>query len=168
MTQVSAAVPISAPASAVWDVLSDFGNISAFNPSVKNSYLLGDAETGISATRRCDLTVLGACMDERVIAWDLGKSYEVEIFDGSRMPMKGAVARLEVLPVTETESRAKMTISYTLPGGFLGRLADRGGIKRQNQRTALRVLDGLKHHVESGETVLAGARLPHAAVVVRI
>ncbi len=113
----SAHVEIDAPAAKVWDVLADFGNVRIFNPSVTDSHLTGDKQNGIGATRHCDLTVSGASIEERIVDWNEGGSYTVDIYDGTRNPFAKALGVFAVEPLGADRSVASMSIEWKARGG---------------------------------------------------
>ncbi|MDH4309233.1 MAG: SRPBCC family protein [Acidimicrobiia bacterium] len=154
MRKVLATVEIDAPAEKVWEVLADFGNVQVFNPNVSRSYLTGTQPGGEGATRHCDLAVAGASIEERIVAWEEGRSYTIDIYDGVRNPFAKAVGTLTVDPIDESRSVAGMTIEWKGKGGVLSGLLDRG-LVAQNRKAVTRLLAGLKHHVETGNDVAA-------------
>ena len=148
----SAQVEIEAPAEKVWDVLADFGNVSVFNPNVTESHLTADHVNGVGATRHCDLAVGGASIEERIVDWNEGSSYTIEIYDGSRNPFATALGTFVVEPLGDDRSAVTMTLDWKPKGGVFAGLLGRA-LKGQNKKAITGVLAGLKHHVETGDPV---------------
>ena len=156
MTTETRSVYVDAPRHQVWDVLADFGNIYKFNPNLTGSYSTSDANSGVGATRHCDLTFSGASIEEEIIAWNEGESYQIEIVDGTRTPpFKSVVATLAVAD-EGVGTRVTMTMEYSLKFGPIGRAMDALGIRKQYAKAVTLILAGLKHYVETGEETTAG------------
>ncbi len=165
MKKQSATVEIEASAEKVWGVLADFGNVSVFNPSVTKSYSTTDAANGVGAARHCDLAVGGATIEERIVDWNEGSSYTIEIFDGSRNPFAKALGTLAVEPLGEGRSLVSMSLEWKPKGGIFSGLLGRA-LKGQNQKAITGVLAGLKHHVESGDPVAGRQKVDRSGVTV--
>jgi len=161
----AAKVEIEASAETVWGVLADFGNVSVFNPTVTESYSTTDDATGVGAARHCDLAVGGATIEERIVEWNEGSSYTIEIYDGTRNPFAKALGTLAVEPLGDNRSVVTMSLEWKAKGGifsgFLGR-----ALKGQNQKAIAGVLAGLKHHVETGDPVAGRHKVDRSAVTV--
>ena len=85
MTTITREVWIDAPHDKVWRILADFGGIYKYNPGVSNSHSTSSANEGVGATRHCDLLPAGS-VEERIIAWNEGRDYKLEIYDGRGVP----------------------------------------------------------------------------------
>ncbi len=165
MKKQSAKVEIEASAEKVWDVLADFGNVSVFNPSVAESHSTTEETNGVGAARHCDLTVGGATIEERIVDWNEGSSYTIEIYDGSRNPFAKALGTLAVEPLGEGRSLVSMSFEWKPKGGFFSGFLGRA-LKGQNQKAITGVLAGLKHHVETGDPVAGRQKVDRSAVTV--
>lgn len=131
----------AAPASA-WALMSDFGAIDAFNPTLKESHLLdGSCEIGLGAERQCTLKDGRNYIHERVVDWQEGRSYRIEVFGGT-MPMDDLVAELAVAPDL-TGSILSMTMSYRPRWGLIGRLIDPLVLRPLMRHTMRKVIGGL-------------------------
>lgn len=107
---------MTAPRTAVWSVLADFPNISAWNGGVTNSYATSEATGGVGATRHCDLAPLGE-LEETIAAWDEEKRMVVHIDSAKRLPIRHGAA-------TFTLDDGHTTIDYEYePTPVLGRLS---------------------------------------------
>ena len=91
----------------LWRYLSDFSNIYEFHPFLKRSrYVEGSCLTGIGTERACYM-LDGSFMKERVVEWEEGKFYTVELIESS-LPIASARATLGVSPIDKKISRAYM------------------------------------------------------------
>jgi uncharacterized protein YndB with AHSA1/START domain len=153
MTTIQHEVYIAAPPAQVWQALADFGNIAIYNPGVSHSYLTSEQEQGVGMTRHCDLTLPGASLEERIIDWQEGQSYTLEIYQGQKLPPVHYIhVTLAVQPESEG-SRASTRMEYKLKYGFLGALMDRLMVNKGMSGGMQGLLAGLKHYCETGELV---------------
>ena len=103
---------ISVPAKDAWDYLADYSNIHRFHPLLKGSNFIEGAQScEIGSTRQCDMKD-GSYIKERVIEWQEGSHYTVDIYDTS-MPIKEARATLGIKPIDKTQSHAYMQVQLT-------------------------------------------------------
>lgn len=86
MSHVRVTHDTAANPDACWTMIADFGNIHRFNPYLTHSSLLRNAEQPTVGTeRQCDLKG-GGYLRERVVDWQEGCQYTVQIHEG-RLPM---------------------------------------------------------------------------------
>lgn len=139
-------------AARVWDLLSDFGAIDAFNPTLKESHLLnGSSKVGLGAERQCTLRDGRNYIHERVVDWQEGRSYRIEVFGGT-MPLDDIQAELAVTPVG-VGSELRMTMQYRPRWGVAGRLIEPVLLRPMMRRTMRRVIDGLAERAELADKV---------------
>jgi len=164
MTKLSYETRIEAPVDRVWDVLADFGGTWRWNPNVTESHSTSEANSGLGAERHCDLAFAGAKVEERIVDWHDGRSYDVEIVDGSRTPpMNKPIAHFEVEADGDT-TIVRASMQYEMKYGPLGWAMDRIMVRRKFGPLFGQILAGLKHHVETGELVTSDEGLDRAAV----
>lgn len=165
MTAHHAEIAIDAPADVVWIALADFGGVWQYNPSVKSSTIINNtASSGLGAERRCDLTLAGASVEERIVDWDEGRGYRIEIFGGKKLPpVRNMGARLNLRSEGDT-SIVSGTMSYEPKFGPVGRLMDRLVLRKQFAKAWSGIFAGLKHRVETGDVVAKGVKLDYRSV----
>ncbi|MBI5971446.1 MAG: SRPBCC family protein [Deltaproteobacteria bacterium] len=73
---------INAPQKAVWEKLSDFGNVHIFHPMVEKSVLSGDKACGLGDRRTCTFYNGKGHVDEEVTGYVEGKSMTVKLLGG--------------------------------------------------------------------------------------
>ncbi|MCH8927788.1 MAG: SRPBCC family protein [Candidatus Marinimicrobia bacterium] len=149
MTEVIKEIEINASKDKVWPILADIGSIQNYNPGVTKSLSTSEAKTGIGASRHCDLLPMGS-VEERVIEWDEGNSYKIEIYDGKIVPFLGTA----VFEVSENgeNTHVKMTMNYEMKSGIMASMMGMM-MKGKMDKAVESILVGLKHHVETGEEV---------------
>jgi uncharacterized protein YndB with AHSA1/START domain len=165
MTKVANEVRINAPKEQVWETLADFGGIHVFSPGVRNSYSTNDLNSGVGATRHCDLATSGSSIEERIVEWVDGEKMVVEIYDGKKAPpFKTAFATIDVRDDGPDNAVVRGSIEYSLKMGAVGALMDATLIKPQFSKGFGGLLAGLKHYTETGEPVDGLEGLDLAAV----
>ena len=142
MASIRETLTSSAAPATVWPFLADFGAIDVFNPALKQSFSLeGGPDHGLGAMRQCDMADGKNYIRERVINWEAGKTYTVEIYEGT-MPMTLIHATLSVDPHAKGSLLA-MQIDYTPKFGLLGKLMDVLVMRRMMRGQMQRVIGGL-------------------------
>ncbi len=149
MPSVSRAVQIEASKDQVWLTLADLGAIQNYNPMVVKSYYTSDSRAGIGATRHCDFSPMGS-VEERVVAWEEGEQYTIEVYESQMMPMT-VTAHFRLRPAGDN-TNVSLTMEYTVKGGKIGALAEKP-MQKQVAKMAERMLNGLKHYLETGEQI---------------
>ena len=143
MAEIRRTRTVAAEPQAIWDVLSDFGAISAWAGNVDHSCLLSPAEQsiGVGTTRR--VQVGRNTLVERITAFDRARTlaYEVEGF-----PRWLAVNnRWTFAP--SAGATAVTLVSTVKINGPLGRIVE-GVVTRASTKQLDQLLDGLAKRVE--------------------
>ena len=124
MTSITRTVWIDAPRQKVWDVLADFGNVYLTSPSIEKSYLTSEQKTGVGTTRHCDLNMMGAQLEERIVGWEEGKELKINIYQWKNMPMIRSMDAAFTLSDERNGTRLQATMDYHLGMGPLGAMMD--------------------------------------------
>ncbi|MCH7910422.1 MAG: SRPBCC family protein [Candidatus Hydrogenedentes bacterium] len=151
MSTVSVSRKVNVPAEKVWKILSDFGGVHKFHPLVERSPLKSDNNSGLGSTRVChfyDKTSI----TEKVVKWNEGRGYTVEISDMS-MPLKKAQARLQVEPADGDTCLATMEMTYVVKFGVLGVLMDKMMISGKMRQMFASILEGLERNATTGDLI---------------
>ncbi len=151
MSKITKEVEINTPKAKVWSVLADIGAVENYNPVVTKSFYTSDNKQGIGTSRHCDLLPMGS-VEERIIEWDEGESYKIEIFEGKAIPFKGT----GTFELTDNgkSTNVKMTFEPMMGNGIFGKIMGFMMKEKMNKMIA-GVVIGLKHHLETGELVSA-------------
>jgi hypothetical protein len=137
-----------ASAARAWDLMSDFGAIDAFNPTLKESHLLeGSCDIGLGVERQCTLKDGRNYIQERVVDWQEGRSYRIEVFGGT-MPLDDILTELAV-ETLGTGTVLRMTMQYRPRWGLLGRLVEPVLLRPMIRRSMRKVIDGLAEKAEA-------------------
>ena len=151
MIKITKEVEINAPKAKVWSVLADLGAIENYSPLVTKSYSTSENKQGLGASRHCDLLPMGS-VEEKIIEWDEGESYKIEIFEGKAIPFKGT-GKFE-LTENGKSTNVKMTFEPDMGNGIFGKIMG-FMMKEKMNKMITGVVIGLKHHLETDELVSA-------------
>ena len=115
MRKIQVSGPTDASRPAVWAVLADFPNISAWNSGVKASVDTGDGTAGLGAQRHCDLAPVGS-LEETITGWEPNEQLIVNIDSATKLPISNGEA-------TFTLGDGTTTIDYAYaPKGLIGKI----------------------------------------------
>ena len=151
MIKITKEVEINAPKAKVWSVLADIGAVEKYNPVVTKSYSTSENKQGLGASRHCDLLPMGS-VEEKIVEWDEGESYKIEIFEGKAIPFKGT-GKFE-LTENGKSTNVKMTFEPDMGNGIFGKIMG-FMMKEKMNKMITGVVIGLKHHLETDELVSA-------------
>ena len=165
MTTIARTVWIDAPRQKVWDVLADFGNVYLTSPNIKKSYLTSEQETGVGTTRHCDLNMMGAQLEERIVGWEEGQSLKINIYEWKNMPIIKSMDAEFTLSDERDGTRLQATMDYQLGMGPLGAMMDAMMMKSQNSKGWAEFLAGIKHYAETGQPVDGSVKLDTSLVM---
>jgi uncharacterized membrane protein len=148
VSTISLSTDIAAPVERVWDLLENVRRLPEYSESTEE---VRDAPERLTTVGQEYVQVgrmLGVKLASRwkVTAIEPGRllSNEGSLAPGVRYTL---TQRLEPLP--EGRTRLLMDISYTVPGGVLGRFAARAGAEQRAAREAKAVLEGLRATAEA-------------------
>ncbi|MDJ0962284.1 MAG: SRPBCC family protein [Acidimicrobiia bacterium] len=146
MTSFITSTVIEAPHDQVWAALADIGSIHVWNPGVQASHTTSEAESGLGATRHCDLGGRNY-LNEEVVDFDEGQRITMRIVD-SNMPFERADIRFRLRDDGES-THVSVEPEYQLKFGPIGALMDRLFVRRTYEKGMRALLRGLKRHVEA-------------------
>lgn len=138
----------------VWSVLSDFGGVTAWAPSViRSCRLTMECGRGVGAGRT--LRLLGGLSIREVVSeWEEGRRLTYDVVE-SPLPCRYVRETWTVEPM-EHSARIGATLEYGVGGGLLGSALDRVLLRPFLRRQVRSGLEGLKRYVErdpGGEAV---------------
>ena len=143
-------VAINASKEKVWEVLADFGGAANWAPTISESGSTTEANGGVGAERRCKHVKMGY-IEERIVAWEDGRSLSYDVIKGLPFPMKSlnntwSVNAAGDNAIVSVEMEFRMGLG---PLGVLPALMARLPMRKEMQVS----LAGLKKYVETGEVV---------------
>lgn len=145
---VSAQIFINAPTDQVWALWSKFDNVADFVPMVHDAQTVGDITEGLGQARRCNIQP-GVYVEERIIAWEPGKAYAMEVYQSAGVMIDQMLVDYQMKP-SGTGTLALVHMSYQMQG-----LAEFLPIYDLMKKQAIDHLVGIKHLSETGEKITA-------------
>ncbi len=153
---VRAAAPIDLPLEACWEKLRDLTRARDYVPGLTDSIITTDQREGVGASRIVRHRQFGD-MNETVVVWDEGVGMTIRLHkgDGPPKPFEHAQFRYEFRRQAESPERSEIhtSLSYALPWGALGRLADRLFLGRIFERNVLDTAVCLAENYETDRPV---------------
>jgi hypothetical protein len=153
MASITERIKIDAPIDRVWAAAADLGGIDKYNPIVTKSYYTSEARGGMGASRHCDLLPSGT-VEERVIDWEEGREYTLDVFEGTVFLMKVmSYFIMNIKLASDGEGTiVTETVEFGAKGGLLGSILDLF-LKAFVRKMSSENLIGLKHYVETSEVI---------------
>lgn len=125
-TTVRGPAHIPLPIDVCWQKFRDLSRPLDYMPGLGGVRITTEEKEGVGASRVVSHVRFGE-MDETVVAWEEGVGMTIRLHKGEKppTPFKEGQFRYEFLPVGDDACGIHAALTYTLPGGFLGRLLDR-------------------------------------------
>ena len=152
MTIIKKEITINLSRTAVWKILSDFGNICHGHPAVSKSYVSSEQKQGVGATRHCDFTMMGASAEERVVQWNEEKNIKISVYQLNKMP---GIKTMELdLVLRDSQEGTVLTgvMEYSMKNGFFD-VMNHLVMKSMNAKLLSGILAGHKKYMETGEVI---------------
>lgn len=143
---------IEVPLAQAWRILDDFGGVYRYHPIVEKSPIDNGIGSGLGAERICHFDN-GDQIKERVVEYESGQEYTVDIIDPGKFPIKTARGRLSLDSIDEDRSRVTFEMSFEPKYGPLGWLMGATVMQTQFRKILGQVLEGLETHAKTGEVV---------------
>lgn len=124
MSHVRVTYETTASPATCWALMADFAHIDAFNPHLERSAILegSPAVCGLGTARQCDLKDGRGYLRERVVDWQEGRSYTVDIIE-STLPVDGTQTTLGLEPLGDG-TRLFVETRYQPRWGIAGSVLD--------------------------------------------
>jgi len=152
MHTVSVTRRINKPGNEVWQTLDKFGDVYTYHPHVKHSESINEIPTGPGAERTCHFED-GNQIKERIITYDKGNQYEVEIYETGSFPLTKAIGRLQVIAINDKTSDVVFSMSFQPKFGPLGWIMAQLMMKSQFAKILDSVLEGLDKNLHTGQVI---------------
>jgi len=147
VTTFTTEIEIDAPVDEVWRVLADVGEIHQWNPGVIHSHAMSEAESGLGATRYCDLGG-DNFLKEEVVRYQPQRQLTMRVID-TNMPFEAADIHF-TLQDKSSQTVVAVSPEYAIKYGPLGAILDRLYVRRSYKEGMRNLLQGLKEYVENG------------------
>ncbi len=162
MSQLTRQVKINAPKEKTWQILSDWGSVSNWAPTITASHITTEAKRGVGAIRSCDHTQMGN-IEEEIVAWEEGTSLSYDVIKGLPMPMKSLNNTWSVSG-EGADSMVTLTMDFGMKFGPLGALMAALAVRRMMHKEMGLNLAGLKQYLEIGEVVSAASEVSEGSL----
>ena len=143
-------IRVQVNAERMWQVLSQYGDVSRFHAGVVESHKEPGSGTqaAMGCERECNIVDMGLhiMLKERIIEFVEGKSYKYEIYEWKNFPIRQMLMGFRILQASATETLLGIEIAYLAKPAFLTPL-----LAPKMRRLAHDVLLGYKHYAETGE-----------------
>ena len=150
MSTLTKQIEIDATSERVWKVLADFSNVANWAPTITESRSTTEANGGVGAERTCNHEKMGT-LEERIVAWEEGRSLSYDVIKGLPFPMKSLNNTWSV-DAAGDNAIVSLVMEFRMGMGPLGTLP--ALMARQPMGKEMQVsLAGLKQYVETGEVV---------------
>lgn len=150
MTKFKKRITIDASKQAVWEIVSNLGDIYKFHPGVSKSYYTTDKVEAIGAARICELRPVGKIL-ETVKNWEEGNGFLLEIEGIEKaLPAKEFTGHFQLERVDNNKTQVSLTLSYEMKLGLIGDLLNKLIIRSKMEEGIDALLSGLKVHSEKG------------------
>ena len=156
MNSIKVQTEINASVEDVWRVLSDFGGVQKWAPSVTNSYLLSENNSGPEAARHCDVAGFGG-IQEYVTEWNEGAGFTFRVTGVG--PIREANSAW-LVESKDGKTVVSTTVDYATRFGLLGSALNVIMLRRKLRQGLAQTHAGLQQHLLTGETIGVDFRLP--------
>ena len=154
-------VAIDASMERTWEVLADFGGVANWAPTISESHSTTEANGGVGAERTCKHEKMGD-IEERIVAWEEGRSLSYDVIEGLPFPMKSLNNTWSVSAAGDN-AIVSLVMEVRMGPGLLGSLP--ALMARLPMRKEMQVsLAGLKQYVETSELVTTTKNLAPASL----
>jgi len=158
--EVKTAVIINTPASMVWDVLKDFGNVSEWAPTVSESHYLTAQTEGVGTERHCHVVGFGD-IQEHVTDWHEGQGFAYSVT--ALGPLAASNSSWWLTRIDDQATKLEVVFSYDIRFGLFGKILHKLVMRKKLEKSLPETLAATKKHVES-HYLSASMKSPLAAV----
>ncbi len=146
MKTVGSHMTIHAPKAQVWDIISNLTAIQYYLPGLQSVRYTSDTHRGVGASRYC-IFEDGTELHERIHDWNEGISFQIEIFEFVKVPMKSNLVTFE-LSEQNGQTTLHQSMQYEMKGGIFALILERV-FARMMKKTLDDMILSLKNYVEA-------------------
>lgn len=141
---------IEVGAERMWEVISQYGDVSRFHAGVVESHKLqgSDNQASIGCERVCNIVDMGLHIQlkERIVDYVEGESYKYEVYEWKNFPIRKMLFGFKILQSNARHTVLGIEIEYKSKPALLTPL-----MAGKMHKLARDVLLGYKHYAETGE-----------------
>lgn len=134
----------------MWEVLSQYGDVSNFHAGVVESSRV-DGSENIAAPgceRVCNIVDMGLkiVLKERIVNYVEGEGYQYEVYEWKNFPLRKMLFGFKIIEGAQDKTRLRIDIDYQAKPAFLTYL-----MAGKMRKLVKDVLLGYKHYTETGQ-----------------
>lgn len=148
MTTIEATVTIDASADKTWAVLADIESVAMWAPTVTAAVRTSERDSGVGASRHCDLVEGFGTLEETVLEWDEGSAISWSMLGNDGLPVADMVGRFTLSP-TDRSTEARFVLKYDIVGDVPQEAQDELEVAFNMVVAGLAI--GLKRFTETGQ-----------------
>lgn len=134
----------------MWEILSQYGDVSHFHAGVVESHKETGSENlaSLGCERVCNIVDMGLkiMLKERIVDFKEGRSYKYEVYEWKNFPIQKMLFGFTILGENQGHTTLAIDIEYKAKPAFLTPL-----MAGKMKKLAHDVLLGYKHYTETGE-----------------
>lgn len=134
----------------MWDVLSQYGDVSNFHAGVVESTSVeGNGNmASLGCERVCNIVDMGLkiVLKERIVSYVEGQGYQYEVYEWKNFPLKKMLFGFKILESVQGNTTLRIDVDYQASPALLTPL-----MAGKMRRLVKDVLLGYKHFVETGQ-----------------
>ena len=143
-------MPVEVTTEQMWQVLSQYGDVSNFHDGVLQSYKVEGSEnkTGMGGERVCNIVDMGLKIQlkERIIDYQEGVGYQYEVYEWKNFPLNKMYFKFSIREDFRSGSLLRLDIDYKAKPAILT------PVMAWKMRILIHdILLGYKHYAETGE-----------------
>jgi len=143
-------ISIKATPEKMWEILSEYGEVSDFHAGVKESYHAeGNSNAAsLGCERVCHIVDMGLniVLKERIINYVEGKGYQYEVYEWKNFPLRKMLFGFTIKEGSQKNTILRIDLDYNAKPAFLTPL-----MAGKMRRLVKDVLLGYKHYTETGQ-----------------
>lgn len=150
LKQIKEKMAIHVTPERMWEILSQYGDVSQFHGGVMESHKVPGSENQAApgCERVCHIVDMGLhiTLKERIVDYHEGDSYTYEVYEWKNFPLRKMLFGFQILRTDKAYVVLAINIAYRAKPAFLTPL-----MANKMRRLARDVLLGYKHYAETGE-----------------
>lgn len=143
-------IRIDATPEKMWEVLSQYGEVSNFHAGVEESHHVegNSNEASLGCERVCNIVDMGLkiVLKERIINYVEGESYQYEVYEWKNFPLRKMLFGFTIKETPKEGTILRIDLDYKAKPAFLTPL-----MAGKMRRLVKDVLLGYKHYTETGQ-----------------
>jgi hypothetical protein len=150
LKKIHCEMQIRATADKMWEILTQYGDVSRFHAGVVESHKENgsDNRASLGCERICNIVDMGLkiMLKERIVEYKEGQSYKYEVHEWKNFPIQKMYFGFKILDIANGYTNLGIEIEYKAKPAFLTPL-----MAGKMRKLARDVMLGYKHYTETGQ-----------------